>query len=168
MLRKLIVVAGAALLLCLPSQAQKLKFGHFDSAAFIETLPEVKAMQKTIEEEQTRQEAQLTALQVDLNKQVQDFNAKQATMSEADRSAKEAELQDMYQRIYTFRQTAIQDIQKKQQELIRPISQKVLNAVQQVGANNGFIYIFEADGVLSTGHQSVDVTPLVKKQLGIQ
>lgn len=74
----------------------------------------------------------------------------------------------MYQRILTFRQTAMQDLQKKHQELITPITQKVLQAVQQVGANNGFIYIFEADGVLAHGEQSVDVTPLVKKQLGIQ
>ncbi len=168
MLRKLIVAAGAALLLCLPAEAQKLKFGHFDSGALIEQLPEVKAMQKTMEQEQNRQEAQLTALQEDLNKQVQDYESKQAQMSEADRAAKEEELQDMYQRILTFRQTAMQDLQKKQQELITPITQKVLQAVQQVGANNGFTYIFEADGVLAHGEQSVDVTPLVKKQLGIQ
>ena len=170
MISKLFIAAAAALLLCLPAQAQKLKFGHFDSGALIETLPEVKTMQKTLEQEQAKQEAQLTALQEDFTKQVQDYQAKQASMSQSEQAAKEEELQDLQQRIISFRQTAIQDLQRKQQELIKPISQKVFMAVQQVGADNGFIYIFEekAGSVLATGAQSVDVTPLVKKQLGIQ
>lgn len=171
MIPKLIVAAAAALLLCLPAQAQqKPKFGHFDSGALIESLPELKNVQKFLEQEQAKQEAQLTALQEDFSKQIQDYQAKQSSMTEDERIAKEAELQDMQQRIVTFRQTAIQDLQKKQQELIAPISQKVLMAVQQVGVDNGFLYIFEhkAGFILATGSQSIDVAPLVKKQLGIQ
>ena len=170
MIPKLIVAAAAALILCLPAQAQKPKFGHFDSGALIESLPEVKNVQKVLEQEQAKQEAQLTALQEDFSKQIQNYQDKQSSMTEDERIAKEEELQDMQQRIVTFRQTAIQDLQKKQQELIAPISQKVLMAVQQVGVDNGFLYIFErkAGFILATGSQSIDVAPLVKKQLGIQ
>lgn len=170
MLSKLIVAAVAALALCLTAEAQKPKFGHFDSGALIESLPEAQAMKKTMEAESAKCEAQLTALQEDFSKQVSAYQAAQKNMTSEEQAAKEEELQDMQQRIITYQQTAMQDLQKKQQELITPISQKVLNAVQQVGANNGFLYIFEAKSglVLSIGAQSIDVTELVKKQLGIK
>lgn len=170
MLSKLIATLTAALLLCHAAEAQKPRFGHFDSGAFIEALPEIKATQKTLEAEQAKHETQLTTLQEDFNKQVQAYQAKQQTMTPAERQAKEEELQDLQQRILTFRQTAVQDLQKKQQELIAPITQRVLQAVQQVGVNNGFLYIFESKGglILSMGRQSEDIAPLVRKQLGMQ
>ncbi len=92
-------------------------------------------------------------------------------MTEAEARAKEEELSELSQRVQIFRQTAAQDLQKKQQELITPVLQKVQAAVQQVGVNNGFTFIFERSGsaglIVYNGQKSIDITPLVKKQLGI-
>lgn len=165
----LLLATAALSLSALQAQAQQLKFGHFDSGAFLQTMPEAQTINKTLNDEQSKMENQLVALQEDFNKQVQEYQQKAQTMPAEQARAKEEELAELSQRIQTFRQTAIQDLQKKQQELVTPLLQKVQQAVQQVGANNGFTYIFERQAglVVYAGVKSEDVTPLVKKQLGI-
>lgn len=167
----LLIAAAAFFFSALSVEAQQLKFGHFDSGAFLQSMPEAATIQKTLNDEQSKMESQLVALQEDFTKQVKDYQQKSSTMTEAEARAKEEELSELSQRIQLFRQTAAQDLQKKQQELITPVLQKVQAAVQQVGANNGFTFIFERSGsaglIVYNGQKSVDITPLVKKQLGI-
>ena len=167
----LLLATVALSLSALSAQAQQLKFGHFDSGAFLQSMPEALNIQKTLNDEQSKMENQLVSLQEDFNKQVQSYQQKAQSMTKEQAQAKESELQEMQQRIIAFRTSAIQDLQKKQQELIAPLLQKVKDAVQQVGVNNGFTYIFEREQgaglVVFAGSKSVDVTPLVKKQLGV-
>ncbi len=169
--KNILLALALTIVTAISVHAQQLKFGHFDSEAFLSSLPEAKSVEKVLNDEQSKMENQLVALQEDFQKQVQDYQQKANTMTAEQAQAKEAELTELQQRIYTFRQTSLQDLQKKQQELIQPILQKIRAAVEQVGANNGFIYIFErsvsSQAILFNGTQSVDVTPLVKKQLGI-
>lgn len=168
----LLLATAALALTALQAQAQQLKFGHFDSGAFLQSMPEAQTIQKTLDGEQSKMENQLVALQEDFNKQVQKYQQEAKTMTSEQARAKEEELAELSQRIYAFRQSAMQDLQKKQQELVAPLLQKVKDAVQQVGVNNGFTYIFERDGaaglVVFAGAKSVDVAPLVKQQLGIK
>ncbi len=167
----LLLATAALSLAALQAQAQQPKFGHFDSDSFLQSMPEASNIQKTLDAEQTKMENQLVALQEDFNKQIKDYQAKAQAMTQEQQRAKEEELQEMQQRIIAFRSSALQDLQKKQQELVTPLLQKVKDAVQQVGVNNGFTYIFErtsaAGLVVYAGGKSVDVTPLVKKQLGM-
>lgn len=160
----------AALMVSAVVSAQQLKFGHFDSQTFLEAMPDMKAIEKQLDQEASNVEARLNILQEDFKKQLTDYQQKADKMTDAEKRQKEQELGELQQRIQEFVQTSRMDIQKKQQELVQPILQKVLKAVQEVGANNGFTYIFEKQAglVLFSGQQSVDVSPLVKKKLGIQ
>ena len=76
---------------------------------------------------------------------------------------------DLEQRISTFNQTASADLQQKQQELLTPVIDKIRKAIEEVGAENGFTYIFDmaAQSIIYQSPKANDVTPLVKKKLGI-
>lgn len=168
----LLLATAALSVAALDASAQQLKFGHFDSGAFLQSMPEAATIQKTLNDEQSKMENQLVALQEDFNKQVQKYQQDAKTMTAEQQRTKEEELSELSQRIYAFRTSAMQDLQKKQQELVAPLLQKVKDAVQQVGVNNGFTYIFERETtaglVVYAGTKSVDVAPLVKKQLGMK
>lgn len=150
--------------------AQTPKFGHFDTEAFMQLMPETKEVEKTMDAEQGKVETQLAVLMEEFKKMYQDYQQKAPSMSEKDRIAKEEELQERQQRVMTFRQTAMQDLQKKNQELFQPIALKVRKAIQEVGAQEGYVYIFEEKSplIVHTGIQSEDITPLMKKKLGIK
>ena len=91
------------------------------------------------------------------------------TYSEAMRATTEEELQGLQQRIKRFQETAMAQLEKTQNDLMQPVMEKALNAIKEVGKENGFTYIFDMNaGILYAAENSQDVLPLVKKKLGLQ
>ena len=74
----------------------------------------------------------------------------------------------LQQRIQTTYQTAQQDVQKQERELLVPIQSKMVKAIQEVGAANGYTYIFDTTATLYVGADAVNLMSEVKKALGIQ
>ena len=89
-------------------------------------------------------------------------------MAEAIKQIRQQELQEMQQRIQLFYQTAEQDIQKKQQELLAPVHDKMTKAIKAVGERDGYTYIFDSASMVHIGADAIDATPAVKKELGIK
>lgn len=167
-MKKILLLLAVALGATVTASAQK--FGHFNSSTFIESMPAVKEVQKTMDAEQTRIEATVTTLNEDFQKMYQEYQQKGPQMTEAEQMQKEQELQESYQKIQQFVQVSRQELAQKQQELMMPIFQKVMRAVQEVGTENDFLYIFEEKGGMTpyvSATKSTDVTPLVKKKLGL-
>ena len=77
------------------------------------------------------------------------------------------EIQDIQGRMDNFMQVAQQDVQKKQQELLQPIQQKLQNAIKAVGDEKGYTYIIDPAALLYTGNAAVDATPFVRTKLGL-
>ena len=75
---------------------------------------------------------------------------------------------EMQQRIQLFYQTAEQDIQKKQQELLTPVHERMSKAIKAVGEREAYTYIFDSAAMVHVGNDAKDVTPAVKKELGIK
>ena len=59
------------------------------------------------------------------------------------------------------------DGEKKQQELLKPIQEKLLAAIEAVGKKNNFLYIFTQETILFKSDKAINVAPLVKKELGL-
>ena len=76
----------------------------------------------------------------------------------------------MEQRITTTNQNAQTDLQKKSQDLFAPVIEKVRKAINEVGAENGYLYIFDlgAQSIIYQSPKSNDVTALVKKKLALK
>jgi len=91
-------------------------------------------------------------------------------LTPAIRDAKEKELQDLQQRIQEFQTTAQEDYQKMQSDLFKPILDKANDAIKKVAKVNGFTYIYDIGTpgiVYYSDTMSIDITSLVKKELGI-
>jgi len=161
----LIVAIGGMIV---TARAQELKFGHFDSQKFMMSMPEVQTVQATLEAETKKAEATYTDLQENFKKMLEEYQKSVDSLTPEARSVKEDELSTMSQKIQQFAQTSQQQLQQKHQELLMPIQQKVMRAVQEVGAENGFTYIFEAMAPTYIGAKSEDVTPLMKAKLNIK
>jgi outer membrane protein len=81
------------------------------------------------------------------------------------------ELEAMGQRIMAFNQSAQQELQRKQMDLMLPIIEKAQEAVNKVAADNGFAYVLDASAskaVVVYLDGGEDIMPLVKAELGIQ
>lgn len=149
--------------------AQDLKFGHIDSRELLMSMPESDSAQATIQKLTADYEQQMEEMQVELNKKYDDYLTNQETWTDLIRQTKEADLQEMQQRIQQFQQMAQQDLQAQQQELMRPILEKANNAVKEVAQENGFIYVFDigSGNPVYWSEKSVDLLPMVKTKLGL-
>jgi outer membrane protein len=149
--------------------AQELKFGHIDSRELLLSMPESDSAQAKMQKLSEDYQQQMEEMNVELNKKYDDYLQNRDTYTELIRQTKEADIQEMQQRIANFEQMAQQDLQTQQQKIMQPILEKANNAVKEVAQENGFIYIFDvgSGNPVYWSEQSVDILPLVKTKLGI-
>lgn len=156
------------LALIAPMMAFAEKFGYVNTAELFQAMPEVAKVRAQMDTINNQYETQLTMMQEELQKKYQDYQQTAATMPDGIRATREQELQEMQQRIQTFYQTAEQDIQKKQQELLAPVHEKMAKAIKAVGEKEGFTFIFDSQAMVHIGNDAIDAQPAIRKQLGIK
>lgn len=149
--------------------AQSSKIGHVDSGAIMEIMPERATIEKDIQAYAAELQAELQAMYGEYQNKLQDYQANQATMSNLIRQSKEKEIVDLETRISEFQNSADLAMQNKQLELLNPLIEKVQNAVNAVGKEKGFTYIFDkaAGAVVFIGDNAIDITSDVKAKLGL-
>lgn len=163
-MKKIIIL----LALAMPMLASAQKFGHVNTQELFQLMPELKGVQAQLDSLNKQYETLLMTMQDEYQKKLQDYQAKQATMSDAIKQIQEEELYSMQQRLQTTYQTAQQDVEQKQREWIAPIHEKMAKAIQKVGADKGYTYIFDAAATLYIGADAADLMADVKKELGIK
>lgn len=169
MLKKFLLV----MFIAIPSiaiSAQTMKFGHVNSQEILMAMPELESIEKHLDDLQGVWENELLKLREEYNAKIKEYQEKQATMLESIKEVRQSEIAEMEQRIVTFNQQASQDLQKKQQELLMPVIEKIKKAIDDVGNDNSFTYIFDlaTQSILFTGKDAQDIAPLVKAKLGIK
>ncbi len=164
-MKKLIVL----LLMVLPLGvvAQNAKIAFVKTQEVFMAMPEVSTMEKQMADLNEKYKNELNQMQEEYNKKYSDFVAQQDSLTENIKLRRMQEINDIQDRMNNFVQVAQQDVQKKQQELLQPIQQKLQDAIQKVGAENGYTYIIDPAALLYTGTDAVDATPLVRTKLGL-
>ena len=162
-----IVLIIALLIGSVSLKAQELKFGHVNSRELLTSMPESDSAQARIQKLASDYELQMEEMQVELNNKYDNYLQNRDTYTELIRQTKEADIQEMQQRIANFEQMAQQDLQAQQNEMMRPILEKANNAIREVAEENGFIYIFDigSGNPVYWSDKSIDVMPLVLSKL---
>ncbi len=164
-----LILTAVILLGGITLNAQQLKFGHIDSRELLMSMPESDSAQNKIQKLAEDYEIQMEEMQVELNKKYDNYLKNRETYTDLIRQTKEADIQEMQQRIANFEQMAQQDLQAKQNQFMRPILEKANKAVRDVAQEQGFIYIFDtgSGNPVYWSDKSIDILPLVKAKLGI-
>ena len=157
-----------AMMLALPMIASAQKFGHVNTQELFAQMPEMNQVKLKMDTIQNQYEMQLASMNEEIQRKAQDYQAQEATMPDAVKQIRQQELQEMQQRIQLFYQTAEQDIQKKHQELLLPVHEKMVKAIKTVGDREGYTYIFDSAAMQYIAEGANDVMPAVKKELGIK
>ena len=133
-------------------------------------MPEIAAMQETMKQMNDKYAGEMKTMEDEFQKKYTDYIAQQDSMTENIKLRRTQELEDIRQRVENFTQVAQQDMNKKQQELLAPIQDKLRNAIKAVGDEKGYAYIIDNNPgiVLYTGNAAIDATPLVKAKLGLK
>ena len=146
------------------------KYGHMNLGNLLESMPETKKATdslKVFADSLTAIDEKMTkSFQEEVGKYQTDYQAGKLTPVQSQQI--EAELQKKQQDIQKFEQEAQQQVTAKREELLKPILTKVNDAVKAVAAESGYLMIFDtSSGAMLFASETDDVTPLVKKKLGM-
>ncbi len=167
MLKRIIL----AIALALPMSMFAQKFGVVNLESVFQAMPETATMNNQLEETSKKYQSEFQQLREELNK----IYAEYQTISDdpnTPQSIKDRRIQDIQEReqkVNQFGETARQDLDRLQQQLIAPIQQKITESIQAVGSEGGYTFIFpdEQSLLLFKGATVVDVTADVKAKLGL-
>ncbi len=150
--------------------ANAQKFGVVNSQEIIQMLPEVKEASANIEtfgaQLQKKYQQMITSLQT----KYQDLEKKQAQGEISPKQLEEEarKLKEEEGLLAQFEQSSQQKIAEKQGTLMKPIMDKITEAINAVAKENGYTYIFDGSvGFVLYADETSDVSDLVKGKLGL-
>lgn len=148
----------------------KLKIGHINSNELLDKMSGRDSAKTKLEKYYKDLEGQIKAMQQELETKYTDYQTNEKNMTDLIKKTKMAELKDMQDRIDNFQKSAQEDFQKKQNEIFKPIIDKVKKAIEDVAKENGYSYVLDssANNVVLFAEPSDDILPLVKKKLGLK
>ena len=161
-MKKVILMA----LLLVPMSIFAQKFGHFDSSAIIQLMPEYTTAQTEIQQLQAQYENDLKRMQ----DESEEYDKEKANLLDNVRQRRETELQDLYNRIQQSYQDNQKSLQETSQQKMQAISDKMLGVIKQIGTEGGYVYIMDVSAgipYISTT-LSTDVTADIKQKLGLK
>lgn len=165
-MKKLLLLVAAALLFNIGT-ADAQKYGHVNSGEILEVMPGIDSLQIKLKAFQEDLQSMYESMMTEYQQKKDKFDREVGTMSSAVRQVREKELQDLATRIQEFQANAQDDLEEKQYELAKPYQDAIQDAINKVAKNNGYAYIFDTKILLYYGSGD-DITPLVKKELGIK
>lgn len=145
------------------------KIGYVNFEALLQQMPEFKTVQTTLDTYQKQFIDQISAMQTELQSKGQEYQKTQATMTDAIRTTKQAELQDIQTRIQNLNQSAQQQVEAKSNELVKPLSDKARTAIEAVAKEKGYTYVINSNQTqLIVSPPGDDLMAAVKLKLGLK
>ena len=143
-MKKLFLFAFSFLLVAFTVNAQR--YAIIDSKFILEKIPEYKEAQTKLDQFSMLWQQEIDQKQAALDKMFKDYDAEQVMLPDALKKKredelynKEKELRDLQRKRFGFEG----DLFKKRQELIKPIQDKVYNAVQKLAVEKQYDFILD-------------------------
>lgn len=166
-MKKIIALIGfVAIATCANAQATKL--GHIDSQELLLAMPERAEAEKKVQDFAKNLENTLKTMSTEYQAKVAAYQAAEAKMTQTEKETAEGEIVQLQQRIQDFQVNAQEKIKKQEAELLQPMIDKAKKAIEEVGKENGFTYIFDSSVGVTLYQNGDDILPKVKAKLGLK
>jgi outer membrane protein len=149
------------------------RYAIIDTRYILDRMPEYKAAQTKLDDIAGSWQKEIDSMQSQLDKMYKDYDAEQVMLSDDLRKKredqlynKEKTLRDLQRKRFGFEG----DLFKKRQELIKPVQDKLYNAVQRIAVNRGYDFILDkSEGItVIFADPKLDKSEDVLKELGIK
>ncbi len=143
------------------SGANDVKVGFVDTDNVIAQIPDSKGIQEKIKKLQEGAEAEMQKMAKSLQEAFEEYERKKSTMTEDAKKKKEEELLEKRQQLEEFRYQKQTELQRKTAELLKPIEDKVVKAVEKVAKQYGYSIVLNKGGVANPvlyGDKTHDLT----------
>ena len=165
-INKIILTAIIALSSLTYTFAQS-KVAHINTQELVASMPEMNTAKAELEKLAKTYETDIQTMAAELQSKVKQYDTEAPNQTDEENQKRLQEVQGMEQSIRQYQTQAQQDLQKKEFDLLKPITEKAKNAILKVGKAKGFDYVLDASqgqGVIFAG--GTDLLVDVKTELG--
>jgi len=146
------------------------KFGYLNSTELLLAHPDVKSADSNLQAYQAQllKAGQKMATDFQKNYEAYAKEAQKGTLSKIQMQEREGKLTQEQNKIREYEIQMQQKLGQKREELYKPILDKIQNAINAVGKENGFTFIFDSGtGGILHAEDSENIIGLVKTKLGL-
>ncbi len=143
------LILGIALMLSTGAAALAQKYCVIDSKYILDKIPEYTTAQKQIENMSETWQKEIDAKMETVDQMYKSYQAERAMLSEAARAKREAEIiakekeaKELQKKYFGYEG----ELFSKRQSMIKPIQDKVFNAVQQYATSRGYDIVYDKSG----------------------
>jgi len=163
---------AALLLLSLPLISTAQRLAYVDVNAILESMPEYQKAQESLDKLATQWRQEIAKQQDEVKGMYSKYQAEQVLMSEDMKKKREEEIMNKEKEVREAQRIKFGPegaLFKKREELVKPIQDRVYNAITQFAEEKGFEFIFEkgsASGMLFADpkyDKTEDVKSMVKR-----
>lgn len=149
------------------------KFAIIDTRYILDKMPDYKAAQKQLDDIAAGWQKDIDSKQTELDNMYKAYEAEQVMLSDELKKKredqlfnKEKDLRDLQRKRFGFEG----DLFKKRQELVKPIQDKVYNAVQKMAVSRGYDLVLDkSEGItIIFADPKLDKSEDVLKDLGVK
>lgn len=168
LLQRVILVA---LVLLLASVAfPQAKIGWINSRTIMDKLPEAQEAQRQLDALVTEWQNELAKMQNEWQKKFAEYDKKKLILTDQMKSDNERELQDLDRKISEYRNRKFGqngELFQKQNELMKPVQDKIYKAIQDVAKDESYDYIIDKSGeiLLMYTNEKFDLTLTVLEKI---
>jgi len=149
------------------TQAQS-KIAHINTQDLIQAMPEMATAQAEMEKLGKTYEADIKAMATEYQNKMKQYEAEAPTKTDEENQKRLVEVQTMQQNIQQYQGQAQQEMQKKEVDLLKPITEKAKAAILKVARAQGYEYVLDSTQgggvIMADGNNLLDA---VKKEMGI-
>ncbi len=148
----------------------KSKVGYINTNELWALMPEKKAADEKLKAMESEMIAFVQKEQKSFQEGVVAFQKDSANMSELVKNQTLQKLIQQQESLQTLPEDANKELTNKQEELYKPIREKMQKAVDEVAKENGYDYVLDAafGNIIFTKNEEDNILPLVKVKLGLK
>ena len=148
----------------------QLKIGYVDSEAIINQLPDAQDAKKKINNQIAEWQKELDILKKEWKDKYDDYEKRKLIMGNQKKAETEKELVAMEEKVESYRQSKFGvngELYKKQEELMKPIQNKVFAIIEEVAVEKELDFVFDRSGdlIFLYAKEEHDITPEVLRKL---
>lgn len=144
MIMRKVLLLMAAVLFNMAAMAQK--YAYVNTEYIMENIPEYKAAQQQLDQISVNWQKEIEAKYAQIDKLYKDYQAEQILLTDDMKRKREAEITAKEKEVKEFQKSKFGyegELFKKKQELVKPIQDKIYNAVKTMATEQSYAVIFD-------------------------
>lgn len=154
-----------------PAAAQQ-KIGYVDSKYILDKMPEYATVQQKLDQMEQKWRKEIKAKKAKVDALQQTFQSRELLYTEQERAEMKTSIEKARSEVESMRERYFGpqgELYTQQKQLMRPIQERVLSAVEEVATARGYDYVYDKSGdfLFMYAREQYNLSDAVLRELGI-